>query len=135
MIAFHSGEEEWCAWTDQMVPEFKQKWWIQRIQTKSVLRWIFHNCLPRKLMLRAWRSNKPKPLYVLSKQIDFQATKAEVLRLMSPIKRKFLQMLTMFLITMSGIRKILSQNWTFPNRTDRTSSNWQAYVKCLPFQP
>jgi len=36
---------------------------------------------------------------------------------------------------MSGMGNIFSQNWTFPNRTDRRSSKRPAYVRYLPIQP
>jgi hypothetical protein len=85
------------------------------------------SCLPIKLRLRSLRSNKPRPPSVLGIQIVFQATKAELFLLTSPVHRKFLHMLIIFLSTMSGMGKIFSQNWTFPNRTDRRSSKRPAY--------
>jgi hypothetical protein len=68
-------------------------------------------------------------------QTVFQATRVKVLLRTSPVHRKFLQMLIMFLITVAGIGKIFSQNWTFPNRTDRSSSKRPAYKRCLPIHP
>jgi hypothetical protein len=68
------------------------------------------SCLPIKLRLRSLRSNKPRPPSVLGIQIVFQATKAELFLLTSPVHRKFLQMLIIFLSTMSGMGKIFSQN-------------------------
>jgi hypothetical protein len=55
------------------------------------------------------RSKRPRPPSALGIQIVFQATKAVVPLLTSPVYRKFLQILMILLITISGMGKIFSQ--------------------------
>jgi len=48
--------------------------------------------------------------------------------------KKFQQMLMICLITLFGIGKMFSQNYTISYNIDRTISNLPANVRCLPIQ-
>jgi hypothetical protein len=66
--------------------------------------------LSNEAFVMCFNLNRPRPPSFLGKQTVLQATKADLLFRISPVHRKVWQMLTICVITSSGMEKMLSQS-------------------------